>query len=102
MRIDDIDRSRYDFKEENYEEFISNRGLSPEIILEISKKKDEPKWMTDFRLKSLEIYNSIPLPVWGPNIDELNIENIVSYVKPKSSFSDDWEKTPEYIKDTFE
>ena len=102
MRIDDIDRSRYDFKEENYEEFISNRGLSPEIILEISKKKDEPKWMTDFRLKSLEIYNSIPLPVWGPNIDELNIENIVSYVKPKSSFSDDWEKTPEYIKDTFD
>ena len=102
MRIDDIDRSRYDFKQENYEEFISSKGLSPEIILEISKQKDEPQWMTDFRLKSLEIYNNTPLPVWGPNIDELNIENIVSYVKPKSSFSDDWESTPQYIKDTFD
>lgn len=102
MRIDDIDRSRYDFKQENYEEFVSNKGLSSEVILEISKQKDEPKWMTDFRLKSLEIYNKNPLPVWGPNIDELNIENIISYVKPKSKFSDNWESTPEYIKDTFD
>ena len=73
MRIDDIDRSKYDFKHENYEEFISNKGLSKDIIIDISRKKDEPKWMTDFRLKSLEIYNNMNLPVWGPNIDELNI-----------------------------
>ncbi|EIA25385.1 FeS assembly protein SufB [Candidatus Arthromitus sp. SFB-2] len=102
MRIDDIDRSKYDFKHENYEEFISNKGLSKDIIIDISRKKDEPKWMTDFRLKSLEIYNNMNLPVWGPNIDELNIDNIVSYVKPNSRFSDDWEETPEYIKNTFD
>lgn len=102
MKIDDINRSRYDFKQENYEDFVSNKGLSKEIILEISRQKDEPEWMTEFRLKSLEIYNNMSLPVWGPNIDELNIDNIVSYVRPNSKFSDDWEETPEYIKETFD
>ncbi len=102
MRIDDINRSRYDFKQEGYEEFISSRGLSSEVVIEISKQKDEPKWMTDFRLSSLEIYNKMDLPVWGPNIEELNIKNIVSYVKPNSKFSDNWEETPKYIKDTFD
>lgn len=101
-KIIDIDRSRYEFKEENYEEYVSGTGLTKEIVLEISKQKGEPKWMEDFRLKCVEIYNSISLPEWGPNIDELNIENISTYVKPKSNFSNKWEDTPEYIKETFD
>ena len=102
--VQDIDRSLYDFRyEEKDSDFYKiKEGLTPEIVEEISDKKNDPQWMRDFRLKALEVYHKIDIPNWGPDISDLNIDNIVTYVKPKTKMSADWEEVPEDIKNTFE
>ena len=57
--------------------------------------------MTEFRLKSLDIYNELSLPTWGPSLDELDMDNIVTYVRPKSKMAETWEEVPEDIKKDF-
>ena len=100
--VADIDRSLYDVidSEEDFERL--DAGLTPEIVTEISERKDEPQWMLDFRLKSLDIYNSMPNPAWGPSIDGLDMDNIVTYVKPNTDQKSDWESVPDDIKNTFD
>lgn len=100
--IEDIDRGIYDIKNEFNYLFKTEKGLTPEIVMEISKAKNEPKWMTDFRLKSLEIYNSMPMPTWGPDLSDLNIDEIVTYIKPNTDMKNSWDDVPEDIKRTFE
>src|SRR5699024_840246 len=77
-------------------------GLTPEIIKEISARKNETQWMTDCRLKSLEIYNSIPVPEWGPDLSELDLNEIITYIDPNATMESDWDDVPSYIKDTFD
>ena len=102
--VEDIDRSLYDFRyEEKDGEFYKiKEGLTEDIVLEISEKKNDPEWMRDFRLKSLEIYHKAEMPNWGPDISGLNVDNIVTYVKPNTEMSQSWEEVPEDIKSTFE
>ena len=102
--VQDIDRSLYDFRyEEKDSDFYKiKEGLTPEIVEEISEKKNDPKWMRDFRLKALEIYHKTDIPNWGPDISDLNMDNIVTYVKPKTNMSANWEEVPQDIKNTFE
>ena len=102
--VEDIDRSLYDFRYEEKEgEFYKiKEGLTEDIVLEISEKKNDPQWMRDFRLKSLEIYHKAEMPNWGPDISGLNVDNIVTYVKPNTEMSQSWEEVPEDIKNTFE
>ncbi len=99
----DVDRSLYDFvkSEEGYERFAD--GLSPEIVEDISRRKDEPRWMLDLRLRSLQIYERTPMPAnWGPSIEGLDMANISTYVTAGSKQADSWDEVPEDIKDTFE
>ncbi|WP_374212472.1 Fe-S cluster assembly protein SufB [Tissierella sp. MB52-C2] len=100
--IEDIDRGIYDIKNEFTYKYKTDKGLTPEIIMEISKEKNEPQWMTDFRLKSLEIYNNKPIPKWGVDLSDLDMENIITYIKPDSDMKNSWEDVPDDIKDTFE
>ncbi|MCC6094518.1 MAG: Fe-S cluster assembly protein SufB [Eubacterium sp.] len=101
--VEDIDRSMYDFRNEEKDEFRIEEGLTPKIILEISKEKNDPEWMRDFRLKSLDIYNKTQFPDWGPSIEGLDMDNIVTYVRPNSKrMAKDWDDVPDEIKDTFE
>ncbi len=99
--VEELDRSIYDIKNEFRYSYKAEKGLTPEIVKDISRRKNEPKWMTEFRLKSLEIYNKLEVPVWGPNLDDLDIDNIVTYVKPNTDMKYSWEDVPEDIKDTF-
>jgi Fe-S cluster assembly protein SufB len=101
-QIEELDRGIYDVKNEFKYSYKADEGLTPEIVREISKEKHEPQWMTDFRLKSLELYNSIAVPPWGPDISELDIDNIVTYVKPNTDMKGTWEEVPEDIKKTFD
>ena len=100
--IEDIDRGIYDIKNEVRYSYKAENGLTPEIIKSISKEKNEPQWMTDFRLKSLEIYNGIEVPPWGPDLSGLDIDNIVTYVKPDTDMKSNWDQVPEDIKKTFD
>ncbi|NLM35024.1 MAG: Fe-S cluster assembly protein SufB [Clostridiales bacterium] len=100
--VEDLDRGLYDIRNEDRYSFKVSSGLTPEIVEEISREKNEPQWMREFRLKSLEIYNKLELPTWGPSLDELDMDNIVTYVKPDTSLKGSWEEVPEDIKNTFE
>ena len=100
--IEEMDRGIYDVKNEDNFSFKSDKGLTKEIIETISEEKNEAKWMKDFRLKSLEIYNKLKLPSWGPSLDSLEMDNIVTYVRPKSNLVGSWNEVPEDIKKTFD
>lgn len=100
--VDDIDRSMYDFRNKDEDAYRISAGLTKEIVEQISNEKDDPDWMRELRLKSLEIYNSIDIPDWGPDISDLNIDNIATYVTKKAGMKGSWEDVPEEIKDTFD
>lgn len=100
--VEDIDRSLYDFRYSAEDAEKLDAGLTPEIVREISAKKNEPEWMLEFRLKSLETYHRMRTPDWGPAIDGLDMDHIVTYVKPNTEQQADWDSVPEDIKDTFE
>ena len=101
-QVADIERSIYDFHYEDADAYRLNAGLTPEIVEQISREKNDPEWMREFRLKSLETYNSIQMPNWGPSIEGLDMDNIVTYVRPNTHMSAKWSEVPEDIKDTFE
>ena len=100
--VEDVSRAIYDIKNKFDYRFKTDKGLTPEIIKEISKEKNEPQWMTDFRLKSLEIYNSKPVPTWGVDLTDLDIDEIIAYIRPDADMKTTWDEVPEDIKDTFE
>ncbi len=102
--VDDVPRDLYDFKDEETDKdfYKVDNGLTPDIVDQISKEKNDPEWMHQFRLKSLDIYNKLEVPEWGPSIDGLDMNNIVTYVRPKTKMSAKWEDVPEEIKNTFE
>lgn len=103
-QINDINRDFYDFRyEESEKDFYRiESGLTPEIVKKLSEEKGDPEWMKEFRLKSLETYNKLGVPDWGPSIEGLHIEDIATYVRPKTQMSGKWEDVPQDIKDTFE
>ncbi|HAV01183.1 MAG: Fe-S cluster assembly protein SufB [Lachnospiraceae bacterium] len=100
--LEELNRSMYDFRYEEEGFYRVKEGLTEDIVLEISREKHDPSWMTDFRLKSLEIYNKLKVPDWGPDISGLNIDDIVTYVRPNTDMKGSWEEVPEDIKNTFE
>ena len=100
--VKDIDRSVYDIKDEEKDVYQVSEGLTPAIVEQISKEKNDPEWMHDFRLRSLEIYDQLNVPDWGPSIDGLNMNNIVTYVRPNTKMSAKWSDVPKDIKDTFD
>src|SRR3954466_11176518 len=93
---------KYGFHDKDVSIFRSKRGLTKEIIEEISKMKEEPQWMLDFRLKSLDIFYSKPMPQWGGDMSSLNFDEITYYVKPSEKSEKSWDEVPEEIKATFD
>ena len=100
--LDEINRNIYDIKNKDDYEFKIKKGLTKEIVEEISKRKNEPKWMKDLRIKAVDVYESLDLPTWGPDLSELDMNDIATYVKPKTSLSNSWDDVPDDIKSTFD
>ena len=100
--LEEIDRNIYDIKNKDEYDFKIKKGLTLEIIEEISNQKNDPDWMREFRQKALEVYNKLELPTWGPDLSELNMDEIATYVRPKSKMTGNWDEVPEDIKDTFD
>lgn len=100
--IKPIDSSPYDFRYEEKGFYRSKNGLTKEIVEKLSEDKNDPEWMRNFRLKSLDIYNELKAPEWGPDISDLNMDEIATYVRPNTTMQTRWEDVPDDIKDTFE
>lgn len=101
-KMPEIGDYKYGFRDKDVSIFRSKRGLTKEIVEEISKMKQEPQWMLDFRLKSLDLFYKMPMPQWGGDLSELNFDEITYYVKPSEKSEKSWDEVPEEIKNTFD
>jgi Fe-S cluster assembly scaffold protein SufB len=101
--LEQIGDYKYGFhdRDDNYV-FKSQRGLNREVVENISRMKGEPQWMLEFRLKALEHFLARPMPSWGPDISNLDLDNIFYYVKPTEKSEKSWDDVPDDIKKTFD
>ncbi len=101
--LEDIGQYKYGFHDpDDKYAFKSQKGLSREVVENISRMKGEPQWMLEFRLKALEHFQKRPMPAWGPSLKELDLDNIYYYVKPTEKSEKSWDDVPDDIKRTFD
>jgi Fe-S cluster assembly protein SufB len=100
--LEEIGQYKYGFHDEEDYVFKSQKGLSREVVENISRMKGEPQWMLDFRLKALEHFQKRPMPTWGGDLSTLNLDEIYFYVRPAEAESKSWDDVPETIKNTFD
>lgn len=100
----DIDLStyRYGFNVPSKFYFRSERGLTHEIVEEISRQKGEPDWMRLYRLKALDWFFSKPMPNWGPDLSGINFDDLTYYLRPQEKGERSWDDVPDDIRNTFE
>jgi Fe-S cluster assembly protein SufB len=88
--------------EDEQGQLLARKGVSREVIEELSKIKGDPDWMRDKRLKSFEIFERKPIPTWGVDLSELNFDDLVLYSPPTAGRFDSWDDVPEDMKKTYE
>jgi Fe-S cluster assembly protein SufB len=93
--------NKYDFVTPSHAVFKAERGLNPNIVAAISEMKQEPAWMRDFRLNSLKVFESKPMPRWGGAIN-IDFQDIYYYLKPTEHQGKTWDDVPPEIKETFD
>ena len=105
MAIDDLDLGRYQLGWSDEEDYVfkPKKGLSEEIVREMSAMKNEPTWMRDFRLAALKRFERKPMLDWfATKMPDLNFDDIYYYIKPTGGQVDDWNDLPDAIKNTYE
>ena len=99
----EMDYSKYDFKDStDMYVHLSKKGLTKETVEEISRLKDEPKWMLDFRLRSYAHFLKRPMPKWGGDLHKINFQNIYYYAKASEKTEKNWDDVPADVKKTFD
>ncbi len=101
-QVPELEEYQYGFIDRDVSVVRFAKGLSRKVVEQISEMKNEPGWMTDFRLRSLELFNAKPMPAWGGDLGDLDFDNITYYVKPSERQGKTWEEVPEEIKNTFD
>ncbi len=102
MNVNTRIKEMFEHKNPDNHKYKVEIGLNEEVIKNISKNKDEPEWMLNFRLKSFEVYKNKPVPTWGADLSKLNTDEIIYYAVPDAKHnSNSWEEVPEDIKNTF-
>lgn len=100
--LESLTEYRYGFRDPEQYVFKSRKGLDREVVEQISYMKGEPRWMLEFRLRALEHFLKRPMPKWGPDLSNLNLDDIYYYVRPAEKQGRSWDEVPENIKRTFE
>ena len=95
-------QDKYDFIDPEDYIFKAEKGLNAEIVKQISAMKGEPQWMLDYRLKAYDHYVKREMPMWGPDVTPLDLDDIYYYVKPTEGQEKDWDDVPDDIKNTFD
>ncbi|MBZ5203139.1 Fe-S cluster assembly protein SufB [Planomicrobium chinense] len=101
-KMPEIGDYKYGFHDKDVSVFRSKRGLTEDIVREISNIKSEPEWMLKSRLKALKLFYSMPMPQWGGDLGSLNFDEITYYVKPSEASQTSWDEVPDEIKATFD
>ena len=105
MSKDDIkfqEDYKYGFKDEDVSIIKTDVGLNEDIIRQISKLKNEPEWMLEYRLKSYKAFLKLPLPSYGPDLSNLDYDTYTYFTRLSNKESQDWDEVPETVKNTFD
>jgi len=100
--LDKLGDYQYGFSDPDSSVYKSRKGLDEQIVRDISAKKGEPEWMLEFRLKALAHFQQRVIPTWGPDLSNLDLDDIYYYVKPPESEGKSWDDVPDEIKKTFD
>ena len=92
---------KYGFKDEDVSIVKTDVGLNEDIVKEISRLKNEPEWMLEFRLKALRSFKAMPLPKFGPDLSYLDFDSYTYFTRPSKKEVQNWDEVPETIKNTF-
>jgi len=96
------ERSRFEFHDDLVYLQQTKRGLTRDTVVEISRFKDEPEWMLNFRLRAYDHFLKRPMPTWGGDLTKIDFDKIVYYRKPSEREEKSWDDVPDQIKKTFE
>src|ERR671917_1670333 len=89
-------------KENEQGQLVAKKGISREVIDELSRIRGGPEWMREKRRKSLEIFDRKPIPTWGVDLSDLDLTELVLYSPPEAGRYDSWDDVPKEMKDTYE
>lgn len=95
------DDYKYDFKDNSKDIFNTGKGLNEDVIRAISKAKDEPDWMLEFRLKAYRNFIKFPFPNFGPDVSDLDFDSYIYFTRYAKNEKTNWDEVPETIKNTF-
>ena len=97
----DINQNKYDFKDDlNYLD-VFPKGLSKDVVIKLSKIKNEPEWMLNFRLKAFDHFLKMEMPIWGADLSKIDFNDITYYMSPNSKVANSWDDVPDNIKKDF-
>src|SRR3981081_4487147 len=102
INVGDDYKEKYGFFDPEKFVFKAKRGLTEDIVREISWMKQEPEWMTAMRLRSLQIFRKKAMPTWGADLSVIDFENIFYYLKASDKQETSWDEVPDDIKRTFD
>lgn len=97
-----LDRETFDHVDDVKSKYVATPGVSEEVVREISRQKNEPEWMLEKRLKALALFEKAKMPGWGPDISDLDLNEILYFVRPDTEEATSWEDVPEEIRSTFD
>lgn len=101
--IAEMSYDKYDFNYDTKDyEVIFDRGLNEDVVRKISKIKNEPEWMTAIRIKGYKSFMEKPMPQWGANLNDINFDNIIYYMRSSKANTNSWDDVPAYVKETFD
>jgi Fe-S cluster assembly protein SufB len=100
--IDSIGNYAFGWHDEDSAGASARRGLSEDVVRDISARKDEPEWMLERRLKALKLFDKKPLPTWGPDLSGIAFDDIKYFVRSTEQQATSWEELPEDIRETYD
>ena len=93
---------KYGFKDEDTSIANTGIGLTEDVVRQISKLKDEPEWMLEFRLKAFRAFQEMPMPSFGPDLSMLNFDSYTYFTRMANGETKNWDEVPETVKNTFQ
>ena len=93
---------KYGFKDKDVSILKTDIGLNEDIVRQISKLKNEPEWMLEYRLKSYKAFLKLPLPNFGPDLSSLDYDTYTYFTRLSNKETQSWDEVPETVKNTFD
>ncbi|MGH8888802.1 MAG: Fe-S cluster assembly protein SufB, partial [Acidothermaceae bacterium] len=100
--LDQLGRYKFGWSDSDVAGASAKRGLSDDVVRDISAKKSEPAWMLERRLKALKIFEKKPMPLWGADLSGIDFDNIKYFVRSTEKQANSWDELPEDIKNTYD